>query len=223
VIGVLTLFVLPSFINLFKEFGSDLPPTTKVLVAIGTFARDQLLWIGIAITIIVVGSIIFFSTDRGKYSWSVFLTKAPMLGSIVTYTIVERFSRTLATMLRAGIPIGQTFDIVIAATGNRRYQRGLAPVKERMVMGEGFAEPLQDTNLFQPMMVRMIRVGEETGTLETSLDQLADFLAEETDYKIRNMIALIEPAMIIVIGLVVLFVAVSVIQPMYGLLHAIHG
>jgi type IV pilus assembly protein PilC len=222
IVVILSVVILPTFISLFNEFGSQLPPTTKALVAIGTFIRDHILYIGIGLAVIVVAAVVWFSTEQGKYSWSWFLTKAPMLGSIVTYTIVERFARTLATMLRAGIPIGQTFDIVIAATGNRRYMRGLAPVKDRMVMGEGFSEPLQDTGLFQPMMVRMIRVGEETGTLESSLDQLADFLADETDYKIKNMIALIEPAMIIFIGVVVLFVAVSVIQPLYGLLHAIH-
>jgi type IV pilus assembly protein PilC len=89
-----------------------------------------------------------------------------------------------------------------------------------MVTGDGFSEPLEATGLFDPMMIRMVRVGEETGTLDASLDQIADFLSEEMDYKVRNMIALMEPALIIAVGAAVGFVAISVIMPMYGLLQS---
>jgi type IV pilus assembly protein PilC len=91
-----------------------------------------------------------------------------------------------------------------------------------LVTGDGFSEPLAATGLFMPMVLRMVRVGEETGTLDQSLDQIADFLAEEMDYKVRNMIALMEPSLIIAVGAAVGFVAVSVILPMYGLLKAVH-
>jgi type IV pilus assembly protein PilC len=90
-----------------------------------------------------------------------------------------------------------------------------------MVTGDGFSEPLEATGLFAPMMIRMVRVGEETGTLDNSLDQIADFLSEEMDYKVRNMIALMEPALIIAVGAAVGFVAISVITPMYGLLQTV--
>jgi type IV pilus assembly protein PilC len=123
-------------------------------------------------------------------------------------------------MLNAGIPISQTFDVAIASAGNVRYKRGLQSVRKRMVTGDGFSEPLEATGLFDPMMIRMVRVGEETGTLDASLDQIADFLSEEMDYKVRNMIALMEPALIIAVGAAVGFVAISVIMPMYGLLQS---
>ena len=129
--------------------------------------------------------------------------------------------RTLATMLNAGIPISQTFDVAIASAGNVRYRRGLEAVRKRMVTGDGFSEPLEATGLFAPMMIRMVRVGEETGTLDNSLEQIADFLTEEMDYKVRNMIALMEPALIIAVGAAVGFVAISVIMPMYGLLQSV--
>jgi type IV pilus assembly protein PilC len=129
--------------------------------------------------------------------------------------------RTLATMLGAGIPISQTFDVAIASAGNARYKRGLDAVRKRMVTGDGFSAPLEATGLFAPMMIRMVRVGEETGTLDASLEQIADFLSEEMDYKVRNMIALMEPALIIAVGAAVGFVAISVITPMYGLLQTV--
>jgi type IV pilus assembly protein PilC len=153
--------------------------------------------------------------------WDLSIVRLPVIGSIVTYSIIERFMRTLSTMLSAGIPISQTFDVAIAAAGNIRYRRGLEAVRNRMVTGDGFSEPLQATGLFAPMMIRMVRVGEETGTLDNSLEQIADFLSEEMDYKTRNMIALMEPALIIAVGAAVGFVAVSVIMPMYGLLQQV--
>src|SRR5438445_391296 len=138
------------------------------------------------------------------------------------YSIIERFTRTLSTMLRAGIPISSMFDVAIAASGNIKYKRGLESVKQRMVTGDGFSAPLEATGLFKPMMIRMIRVGEETGTLDSSLEQIADFLSEEMDYKVKNMISLMEPALVIAVGGAVGFVAVSVILPMYGLLKDYH-
>jgi type IV pilus assembly protein PilC len=154
--------------------------------------------------------------------WDYSLIKLPVIGPIVVFSIIERFTRTLATMLRAGIPISQTFEVAISSSGNIRYRRGLESVKERMLTGDGFSGPLAATGLFAPMMIRMIRVGEETGTLDASLEQIADFLSEEMDYKVRNMIALIEPSLVIAVGGAVGFVAVSVILPMYGLLRAVH-
>jgi type IV pilus assembly protein PilC len=124
-------------------------------------------------------------------------------------------------MLKAGIPISQTFDVAIAAAGNTKFRRRLESVRQRMITGDGFSAPLEATGLLAPMMIRMIKVGEETGTLDSSLEQIADFLSEEMDYKVRNMIALMEPALVIAVGGAVGFVAVSVILPMYGLLQAV--
>ena len=162
------------------------------------------------------------SSRPGKILWDYGIVKVPVIGTIMVYSIIERFTRTLSTMLRAGIPISQTFEVAIASAGNIRYRRGLESVKERMLTGDGFSGPLQETGLFAPMMIRMIRVGEETGTLDSSLEQIADFLSEEMDYKVRNMIALMEPALVIAVGGAVGFVAISVILPMYGLLQSVH-
>ena len=222
VCGVLIVVVLPNFVSLFDEFHAQLPLPTKILIVLGSFAQAWRWEILAAMVLIVLSAFFGLQTRRGRVFWDHTLIRLPVLGTIVVFAIVERFTRTLATMLKAGIPISQTFDVAIASAGNIRYRRGLEAVRQRMVTGDGFSEPLAATGLFAPMVLRMVRVGEETGTLDQSLEQIADFLAEEMDYKVRNMIALMEPSLIIAVGGAVGFVAVSVILPMYGLLKAVH-
>jgi len=222
VCGVLIVVVLPNFVSLFNEFHAELPLPTQILIAVGSFAqawRFQIVAGALITTFAVFG---FLQTAPGRVFWDHALIRLPVLGTIVVFAIVERFTRTLATMLRAGIPISQTFDVASASAGNIRYRRQLDLVRQRMVTGDGFSEPLAATGLFAPMVIRMVRVGEETGTLDQSLEQIADFLAEEMDYKVRNMIALMEPGLVIAVGAAVGFVAVSVVLPMYGLLRAVH-
>jgi type IV pilus assembly protein PilC len=222
VCAVLVIVVLPNFVALFNEFHADLPLPTKLLLGLGTFTQ---VWrfhiVGVAVVLVFAG-FLFLQTGTGRVFWDYAILRVPVLGKIVIYSIVERFTRTLGTMLRAGIPISQTFDVASASSGNIRYRRGLEAVRQRMVTGDGFSEPLAATGLFEPMVIRMVKVGEETGTLDQSLEQIADFLAEEMDYKVRNMIALMEPSLIIAVGAAVGFVAVSVILPMYGLLKTVH-
>jgi type IV pilus assembly protein PilC len=172
---------------------------------------------------LVVSAGIFFGlrTERGRNFKDRASLRAPVFGPIVLATILNRFSRTLAMVLKAGVPLGQTFDAVIAGTGNSVFRRGLATVKEQMTGGEGFAGPLSRTGLFPPMLTQMVRVGEETGTLDAYLEQAADFYEEELDYRIRQMTSLIEPVMTVGVGLVVGFIAISLISAMYGLVGAL--
>lgn len=219
---VLIVFVLPNFVSIFHEFHAQLPLPTRILLAVGTFAQVWRIQIVVVLFAVIVIVMAVMSSPPGRVLWDYTILRLPVIGTIVVYSIIERFTRTLATMLTAGIPISQTFEVAIASAGNIRYRRGLESVKERMMTGDGFSVPLDATGLFAPMMIRMIRVGEETGTLDSSLEQIADFLSEEMDYKVRNMIALMEPSLVIAVGGAVGFVAVSVILPMYGLLKAVH-
>jgi type IV pilus assembly protein PilC len=219
---ILIVFVLPNFVAIFHEFRAQLPLPTRIMLGIGVWAQNYRLQILVGLFAAIVLISAFLSSRPGHVFRDYALIRIPVVGSILTYAIIERFTRTLSTMLRAGIPISETFDVAISSAGNIRFRRGLESVKQRMVTGDGFSRPLEATGLFAPMMIRMIRVGEETGSLDSSLEQIADFLAEEMDYKVRNMIALIEPALVIAVGIAVGFVAVSVILPMYGLLKAVH-
>src|SRR5437867_407944 len=176
----------------------------------------------VAVIITIAGAMVLaLRTSRGIYAKDQLSIKAPILGPIVLSAVLNRFARTLAMVLKAGVPLGQTFEAVIASTGNRVFQKGLATVKEQMTSGEGFAGPLIRTRLFPPMLTQMVRVGEETGTLDTYLEQAAEFYEEELEYRIRAMTSLIEPVMTVAVGIMVGFIAVSLISAMYGLVGAL--
>jgi len=221
VIIIMVFFALPAFVRIFAEFKVQLPLPTRILIGIVNFIQTWV--IAIAGSLIAIATAIFFTlrTQRGLYAKDVLALKTPIIGPIVLSAILNRFSRTLSMVLKAGVPLGQTFDAVIAATANRVFQRGLTTVKEQMTSGEGFAGPLVRTQLFPPMMTQMVRVGEETGTLDTYLEQAAEFYEEELEYRIRAMTSLIEPVMTVAVGVVVGFIAVSLISAMYGLVGAL--
>lgn len=221
VVFVLVFFALPAFVRIFAEFKVPLPLSTRILIGVVDGVRRFVLLIVALVLLAVIGVFAGLRTVRGREVKDALSLKLPVFGPIVLNTILNRFSRTLAMVLKAGVPLGQTFDAVIAGTGNAVFHKGLAAVKEQMTGGEGFAGPLARTGLFPPMLTQMVRVGEETGTLDTYLDQAADFYEEELDFRIRQMTSLIEPAMTVAVGLVVGFIAVSLISAMYGLVGAL--
>jgi type IV pilus assembly protein PilC len=221
VVIILVFFALPAFVKIFAEFHVELPLPTRILIGIVDFTRTWVLAIIAGIAVVVTAIFGALRTARGVYLKDALFLKIPIFGPIVLAAILNRFARTLAMVLKAGVALGQTFDAVIAGTGNKVFQRGLNTVKEQMTGGEGFAGPLVRTGLFPPMLTQMVRVGEETGTLDTYLEQAADFYEEELEYKIRAMTSLIEPVMTVAVGLVVGFIAVSLISAMYGLIGAL--
>jgi len=161
-------------------------------------------------------------TARGRNLFDGAILRMPVLGTIVRYSIVERYLRTLATLARAGVPITQMLDTANRALGNVVFQRGLSAVRPQMLSGDGFARPLSRTGLFPRLVIQMVKVGEETGSLDNNLEEAADHYAEEVDYRLKQMIAMMEPALVIAVGAMVGFIAISVIAPMYSLVHAVH-
>lgn len=222
VICVLITFVLPAFAQLFGEFRASMPLPTRVLLTVGTFCRDHLILIFLFLTGLIAAVLTYASTRSGRETVQRVVLRLPMLGIIVRYAIIERYLRTLATQTRAGVPITNMLDTSITAVGNAEYRDGLASVRDDMLGGDGFATPLERTALFPRIVIQMIRVGEETGSLDANLEQAAEHYAEEVDYRLKRMIALIEPALVIGVGAMVGLIAVSVIAPMYALVHAIH-
>ena len=221
VVIILVFFALPAFTRIFAEFRVELPLSTRILIGIVDFTRRWGLVIGAVVVAAAGGIVLALRTARGSYVKDQLSIRVPILGPIVLSAVLNRFARTLAMVLKAGVPLGQTFEAVIASTGNRVFQRGLTTVKEQMTSGEGFAGPLIRTHLFPPMLTQMVRVGEETGTLDTYLEQAAEFYEEELEYRIRAMTSLIEPVMTVAVGIMVGFIAVSLISAMYGLVGAL--
>jgi type IV pilus assembly protein PilC len=222
VIFILITFVLPAFVQLFSEFQAELPITTQVMLALGTWGSQYgLLSAGIFVTILFL---IYLIRNIGpiRRLRDRITIRMPVIGPFVRLGIQTRFARTMAILLRAGVPIAQAFEIGISGTNNHVYRTKLRPVRQGLMAGAGIAGPLQASKLFSPLLVQMIKVGEETGTLDNYLEQAADFMDEDLDYKTKQMVTVIEPLMILGVAGIVGFVALSVVTPMYSILQQIH-
>ncbi|MEO8437105.1 MAG: type II secretion system F family protein [Chloroflexota bacterium] len=221
VIAILTTVVLPSFVALFADFDAELPLPTQIMMTVGAFGGSY----GIQTVGIILALLGFLALVRDtrivRQLRQRLVLRLPVVGGIVKLGIETRFARTLGILLRAGVPIARAFDIATAGTGNRRYIRGLAPVRERLLSGDGITEPLQSSGLFGSLFIQMVKVGEETGTLDHYLDQAAEFMDDNLEYKTKQMVTIIEPMLILGVALLVGFVALSVVTPMYGILNQI--
>ena len=221
VITVLLVFVLPAFVSLFHDFRAGLPLVTRILLTIGSTTNSHARLLVAIVAVIIGGPIAVTRTEWGRAGWDGLILRIPMVGTVVRYGIVERYLRTMATLARSGVPIGQMLQTATRSVGNRVYARALREVRPQMLSGEGIATPLARTGLFPRLVIQMIRVGEETGNLDGNLEQAADHFGDETDFRLKRMVAVLEPAMVIVVGVIVGFIAVSVIAPMYALVSAI--
>jgi len=221
VITLLVAFVLPAFSNLFSEFGAQMPLPTRILLTVGRFCGDHKFEILGSLALVVGAAVVYSQTRSGKVTIDRVILRVPVVGHVVRFSIIERYLRTLSTLARSGVPIAQMLETASRSLGNVVYSRGLAGIRPRMLSGDGFAGPLAATHLFPQMVIQMVKVGEETGNLDANLEEAADHFAEEVDYRLKRMVTVLEPTLVIIVGLVVGFIAISVIAPMYGLVRAI--
>lgn len=220
-ITVLATFVLPKFKVFFKSLNAKLPLPTRMLLAVTDFLTSWwwALLIGVgAVVAIVVGVL---QTEKGRYNKDRLLIAIPVLGSTIQFALVERFCRILASMVSAGVSLPEAIRVATDSLRNRVYIKSLNGVNEAMLEGQGIATPLAGTSLFPPTAVQMLRVGEETGTLDDQLEVTAQYYETELDYKIKKLTSLFEPAVIVVMGLLVGFVAVALVSAMYGVFHQV--
>lgn len=214
---VLTLWVLPRFATLFESLDAELPLSTRSLLAISGFVTGQALVLLGVIGALLLAGVAVLRTDRGRAWRDAALLRAPIVGEMVRHAVLERFCRILASMMRAGVPLPEAMSVTSEATANRVYKRGLAHAREAMLEGQGLAGPLAATGLFPSSAMQMIRVGETTGSLDQQLETAAVYFDRELDYRIKRFTALFEPAVIVLMAIVVGFVAVSLVQAMYGI------
>lgn len=216
-VAVLTGFVLPRFEEFFKSFDAKLPLPTRIMIALGSFVGNY--WWAILLFIVgsVVGTIGVLRTEGGKQKRDRMILKVAVIGSVVRFAILERFCRILAAMVKAGVPLPDAMAVATDTTANRVFRSALAGAREKMINGDGLAEPLDATGLFPGVAKQMVRVGEETGTLDQQLETAAEFYGLELKYKLKKLTALFEPAIIIFVGLVVGFVAIAMVSAMYGI------
>jgi type IV pilus assembly protein PilC len=200
VIGVMMVFVIPTFEKMFKDFGGELPGLTQAVINMSHLVADNVGYI--------VGGLVVFVTALRRWaktrSGTVFLDKLvlqlPALGPTMRKIAVARFTRTMGTLLSSGVPILDAMEIVAKASGNFVIEQGLLAARAKVAEGKNLAEPLEEAKVFPSMVVQMIAVGEQTGALDTMLNKIADFYEEEVDVAVASMTALLEPLMMVFIG-----------------------
>jgi len=218
VIGVLVTTALPPLVSLFDEFNTTLPLPTRILIGISKFATAFKIHMLVALIALVGGCAWYTRQPTGRRQLDHLLVRLPLIGAINIQSNVSRFSRTMAMLLRAGLPLSDIMELVLQTTPNQTIRDELLSVREELMRGEGLARPFARSRLFPSMLSQVVSVGEETGALDANLDTLAEFYAAEVDEKVTALTAMVQPAMTLGIGLVVAFIAISIIMPMYSIM-----
>lgn len=218
VVGILVTTALPPLLSLFDEFDAQLPLPTRILLGVSGFATTYKIHMLVAAIVVAVAATWYLRQPAGRRQLDLVLARSPVIGPINVQASVSRFSRTIAMLLRAGLPLSNIMELVLQTTQNQTIREELAGVRDELLRGEGLAKPMAASKLFPSMLSQMIAVGEETGALDTNLETLADFYAQEVDDKVGALTSMIQPAMTLVIGLGVAFIAVSIIMPMYSIM-----
>jgi type IV pilus assembly protein PilC len=216
-IVVLSVFVLPKFEDFFASLDAELPLATRLLLGTTRFLGT---WWWLLVTVLGLLALAAFVASRtapGKHLMHRVMLRVPVIGEAVRYSKIERFTRMLASMVEAGVPLPRSMEVATTGLSNLVFERALTGVREAMLRGEGLAQPIAATRLFPGVATQMIRVGEETGTLDSQLGVAARFYERELDYKINKVTTIIEPVVIIVMGGLVGFVAVALVSAMYGI------
>ena len=213
----LLVVVIPTFQEIFSSFGADLPLPTKILIGISNFLRFYIIFLLIGIAAIIVGFLQYYKTEKGKLKMDDIFLKMPLFGPLLRKVAVAKFTRTLGTLVKSGVPILQALDTVAQTAGNKIIERAILQAKESIREGEKIADPLKKSGVFPPMVIQMISVGEETGNLDTMLSKIADFYDQEVDVAVKGLTSMIEPIVICVMGIVIGAIVIAMFMPMFSL------
>ncbi|MFH1662148.1 MAG: type II secretion system F family protein [Candidatus Falkowbacteria bacterium] len=218
----MVIFVVPKITDMFKDFDAELPIPTKILISVSDGIANNGLISALIFIVFIVSAIKILRTYKGKYYFQAMLLKLPIISPIVKKINLANFSRTVSSLLKTDIMIIQTFQITSNVIGNLHYRIALKNMSEKIKKGVAINEIVKDyPNLFPPVVVQMIMVGEETGELDNILEELADFYENEVDQIMNNLPSVIEPILILVLGLAVAGMALAIITPMYSMTDAI--
>jgi len=217
VVGILMFFVLPAFADLYGSLGAQLPTLTKLLMDFSEILRAYALHILLGLAIIVLSFIAYVRTADGKYKLDVLMLKLPLLGKVNLLNELSRCCRSIALLFTAGLPLTEIMPLVIQGSNNRVVAQALYAVQGDMLKGEGLAKPMAKNPVFMPMMVQMVKVGEETGSLDSTLLAVAQNFEAEAAEKTKTLIGMIPPIMTIVIAGFVGLIALSMVSAMYSI------
>ncbi len=225
IVTFLVTFIVPKFLDIFKDFKVEMPPMTMMLVNVSHFMTNPQSVVPLVVTI--VGGTYAFKkwkkTKWGKRIYDKYKMKMPVFGKLSHNIAVERFCRTLSTLLTSGVPILQALETVSGAIDNETFTDVIMHARARIREGDPIGEPLEKSKMFPPMVVQMISIGEETGALDQMLGKVADFYEVEVETQLEQLAATIEPLMIVGLGLVVGFIVIAMFMPMIALINNLSG
>jgi type IV pilus assembly protein PilC len=221
-IAILLLFVIPTFQSMFESVGLALPLPTRIVVAMSVFL--QAYWWAIIIVVFLGFQSLkrYYATSNGQLAIDKLLLKAPVLGDVIRKSAVSRFTRTLGTLISSGVSILDGLEITAKTAGNRVISDAIMASRSSIAGGDTISAPLQKSQVFPPMVISMIAVGEQTGGLDEMLSKIADFYDEEVDAAVGGLLALMEPMMIVFLGVVVGGMVVAMYLPMFDSINAVH-
>lgn len=214
-VTIILTFVMPTFIEMFDQNGIELPLITKGLLWTSDFITSHALITIIFLFVVFFLYRLYSKTSHGKYTISQLKLSIPILKPLNQKIIVSRFTRTLSTLLSSGMPLVQSIQIVSEVVQNKVAEEALSTVREELVKGEGLSAPMKECKIFPPMLSSMIHIGEETGVLDDILYKTADFYDDELEAQIQATTALIEPLLIVVMGVVIGVIVLAIMIPMF--------
>jgi type IV pilus assembly protein PilC len=223
VVSLIMIVVIPKFEGIFRDFKTELPAPTKMLLAISRWFANDYGWAYILISpIVFIGLMkLIQMSEGGKYLVDAVKLKVPILGGILGKTAIARFTRTLGTLISAGVPILDAINITKETCGNEVYTRALAKVHDAIREGESMADPLRATKVCDALVVNMVDVGEETGDLDKMLIKIADNYDNDVDVLVGSLISILEPVMVVILGVIVGFIVVALFAPMIALIQTV--
>lgn len=220
---ILNIFVIPVFANMFRKFSADLPWPTKVLIGTSDFFIHY--WPALLVFFVaaVFGWRRFIKTEKGDLFWSQKKLRIPIVGTILERAMLSRFCRTFALMTRSGVPLIQALELCARAVGNAFLAAKVRQMRQGVERGESLLRISTASNMFTPLVLQMIAVGEDTGQIDDLLDEVADFYDAEVDYELKRMAARIEPILIVAMTLLVAMLAMGIFLPLWDMMSVMQG
>lgn len=223
VVGVILVFVIPTFAKMFVEFGGELPAPTKFVIALSNFLIKYIVVIIGGFYAVIWAIKKYYSTPGGQKNIDRMALRAPIVGPLIRKVAVAKFTRTLGTMVSSGVPIMDGLEIVAKTAGNKIVEEAIYSVRQAISEGKTMAEPLAASGVFPPMVVQMISVGEATGAMDTMLNKIADFYDDEVDDAVGAMTSMMEPLLMVFLGTTVGGLVVAMYLPIFKLAGAVGG
>ncbi|RZB30671.1 MAG: type IV pilus assembly protein PilC [Desulfobacteraceae bacterium Eth-SRB1] len=220
VVSVIMVFVIPVFEDMFEGMGGALPAPTQIVVGMSRFVKGNILYIIIGLVLFFYGFKKITKTEKGEKIKDDLILKLPVMGMILRKGAVAKFTSTMSTMLSSGVSILDALEIVAKTAGNKTIEKAIYEVRSGISEGRTMADPLAESGVFPSMVCQMIAVGESTGALDAMLQKIADFYEEEVDQAVENMTALIEPFMLVFLGVVIGGLVVSMYLPIFKMAAA---